>query len=273
MADSGSRFLVIDGMRVRYKRAGRGRPVLLLHGSGSSLDTFDLIARRLSTRNDVLRLDLPGFGLTGPRPDRDYRITTTTGTVRRILEALKIPPAVVGGTSLGGNIAWNLALDAPDAVSGLVLINATGYPGKKPPLPMRLARSPIGRALIRLSAGRAGVERSLRSSVGPGSQGAVTSELIDRVHAMMTRPGNMQAFIDFARTDQEDRSALVRRITTPTLVLRSEGMDGQHFTHDLPHAVERVRPAGGHLLTDEDPQWVADAIEAFLDTLDDREKP
>ncbi|WP_423463663.1 alpha/beta fold hydrolase [Promicromonospora sp. MS192] len=263
-----SRFVETDGLRVHYKRVGGGPTLLLLHGSGSSLDTFDPVAERLALRADVLRLDLPGFGLTGPRPDRDYRISTTAGTVRRTLEELGISRAVVAGNSLGGNIAWNLALDAPTLVDALVLINATGYPGKKPPLAMRLARSPVGRAVIRLGSGRAAVERNLRASVGPGSRDSVTPALVDRVHAMLNRPGNQEAFIDFARTTQQDRSALIPRITAPTLVISSHGMDGQHFARDLPQASEQVHPTGGHLLPDEDPDWVASAIEHFLDSLD-----
>ncbi|MDR6144035.1 pimeloyl-ACP methyl ester carboxylesterase [Microbacterium foliorum] len=253
-------------MRVRYAHQGSGRPLVLLHGSGSSLETFDPIVERLARRAKVIRLDLPGFGHTGPRPDGDYRIETFARTVARALTALGVRGAVVAGNSLGGNIAWNLALEAPELVEGLVLINATGYPGKALPLPMRLARNPIGRVLIRLSSSRSGVARSVRSTVGPGS--SASPELIERTHANLTRPGNLQAFIDFSRTDQTDRTRLIRHVTVPVMVLRSAGMAGQRFAADLPHAAERVHLTGGHLLPDEDPGWLADALDDFLDDLD-----
>jgi pimeloyl-ACP methyl ester carboxylesterase len=88
--------------------------------------------------------------------------------------------------------------------------------------------------------------------------------MVDRAHDLMSRPGNRSAFVDFCNTDQPDRSAQISRIATPTLVLRSASIDGQHFTLDIPGAKELVHPHGGHLLPEEEPQWVADAIATFL---------
>ena len=87
---------------------------------------------------------------------------------------------------------------------------------------------------------------------------------MDRAHQLMNRPGNRSAFVDFCNTDQPDRSAEIPRITVPTLVLRSTGIDGRRFTRDIPGAEERVHPQGGHLLPEEEPQWVSDAVATFL---------
>lgn len=268
LIDADSLFVDVYGMRVHYKREGQGQPLVLLHGTGSSLHTFDLVARQLSDRFDVIRPDLPGFGLTGPRTDADYRTTTYVGFVTGFLDAVGVDSALIGGNSFGGLVAWNLALDRPDRVDALVLINATGYPSKSVPLTMRLARNPVGRLVLRVVGGsRAGIRRSLLANVGPGSTAAVTDELIDRMHAMMTRvPGNRQAFIDFARTEHPDRSAQIRDIRVSVAVLRSASIDGQHFERDLPDARSFVHPGGGHLLPDEDPTWVAASIDEFLST-------
>ena len=260
-----AQYVDVDGVRLYYKRVGGGMPVVLLHGSGSSLDTFDVVTDALANRADVIRFDLPGFGRSGPRIDRDYRMRTTAASIAAALRRLQIAPAVIVGTSLGGNIAWRLSLQAPDVVRGLVLINATGYPGKKTPAALRMARNPLGRAMLRLSASsKAGIARSLRGNMGPDSAHLVTRSLVDRVHRMMNRPGNIRAFIDFARTEQPDDSASIRHVAAPTLVLRSAGMDGQFFARDIAHASERVHPSAGHLLPDEDPAWVAESIDQFL---------
>ncbi|WP_367997455.1 alpha/beta fold hydrolase [Streptomyces sp. GMY02] len=137
-----ARFTVVEGMRVRYAREGSGPVVLLLHGSGSSLDAYDAVTARLRTSFDVIRPDLPGCGLTGPRPDRDYRIAAYTRFVAGFLDDQDVRACTLVGHSLGGNIAWNFALDHPARTTGLVLLNATGYPGKTLPLAMRLARTP-----------------------------------------------------------------------------------------------------------------------------------
>lgn len=258
-----SRFVVVGGLRIHYKRAGRGPALVLLHGSASSLQHFDRAAELLSESFDVIRPDLPGFGLTGPRADRDYRVPAYTATVAGLLEALGLPRYAVAGNSLGGYIAWNLALDHPERLTGLVLINATGYPEKEVPAGLRLTRNPLLRPLLRRVMPRGAIERNLRSSVGPHST-IVDDALVDRAHQLMNRPGNRSAFVDFCNTDQPDRSAQIPRITAPTLVLRSAGINGQHFARDIPGAEEAVHCDGGHLLPEEEPRWVADAIATFL---------
>jgi pimeloyl-ACP methyl ester carboxylesterase len=257
--DADSRFVSVDGLRVHYKRAGRGPVVVLVHGTTSSTHGFERVAALLSPSFDVVRLDLPGFGLTGPRADRDYRVPTYASTLARFLTELGVARYAVAGNSLGGNIAWHLALDHPERVSDLVLINATGYPEKTLPAGLRLARNPLARPLLRRWLPRRATERSLRAAVGPQST-IVDDAMVDRVHGLMNR----SAFVDFANTDQPDRSAEITRVSVPTLVLRSAAIDGQHFTRDIPGSRELVHAGGGHLLPEEDPEWVAAAIGEFL---------
>jgi pimeloyl-ACP methyl ester carboxylesterase len=258
-----SRCVSVDGQRIHYKCAGAGRYLLLLHGSGSSLQCFDGVSARLQQNFTVIRPDLPGFGLTGPRPDRDYRIETYVAFVARFMEVLKVSQYAVGGNSLGGNIAWNLALDCPNQLDGLILINATGYPGKSLPSGLRLARNPLLRPLIRRWLPRAATAKNLRSAVGPNTI-MVNDALVDRVHGLMSLPGNRSAFVDFANTDQRDRSREIPNIDVPTLVLRSAEVDGQYFAKNIKASQEHIHACGGHLLPEEDPKWVAAAIQDFL---------
>src|SRR3974377_1296387 len=81
--DRHSQFISVDGMRVHFKREGRGPTIVLLHGSGSSLHCFSQVAATLASTCDVVRLDLPGFGLTGPRLDRDYRLESYVSFLER----------------------------------------------------------------------------------------------------------------------------------------------------------------------------------------------
>ncbi len=261
--ERGSSYCSVAGIRVRYVREGTGPTVVLLHGSGSSLDAFDAVARRLRDRREVVRMDLPGFGLTGPRPDRDYRIGAYARFLDGLLGQLGIGSAVLVGNSLGGNIAWQYTLDFPDRVRGLVLVNATGYPEKSLPDAIRMARSPVIGQLLRRWGPRRAVARSLRQAAGRTD--VVDDALIDRVHAMGGRPGNRGAFVDFAKTDQVDRSQQISRISTPTLVVRGDLIDGQHFARDIAGSRELVLPGVGHLLPEEAPEDLADAILSFID--------
>lgn len=261
-----SRFATVDGMQIHYKRGGTGPAVLLLHGSGSSLYGVEAVAQKLQSSCDVIRPDLPGFGVTGPHPDRDYRVASYASTLVRFLDVIDVPRCTVVGNSLGGNIAWNLALENPDRVAALVLINATGYPEKELPAAMALVRNPEVAESLRREMPRAAVEHSLRQAAAPNSA-VIDAATVERAHRLWNRPGNPGAFVDFVNTDQPDRSAAIPAIAAPTLVLRSAGMDGQHFTRDITDSIEKVHPDGGHLLPQEDPQWVADAVTEFLHTL------
>lgn len=260
--DPTSQFFLIDGMHVHFKREGKGAPVVLLHGSGSSLHCFDEVVKKLTDDFEVIRLDLPGFGLTGPRPDRDYRIDTYVSLLKKFVDKLKISYFVLGGNSLGGNIAWNYALNFPNDVRHLILMNATGYPQKSLPLAMRLARNPIGRVLLRSMISRRSTRANLRKLMG-NRTAQVDEAMVDRVYAMIRRPGNLQAFIDIASTTQRDRSKDIPAIRVPTLVLRGESIDGQFFARDIPRSQEIVYQGVGHLMPDEVPSQVALAIRSI----------
>jgi len=266
-----SRFVAVDGLRIHYKRAGAGPPVLVVHGSGGSLHSVGAVSAAMSVFCDVIRLDLPGFGLSGPRADRDYRIRTYAATVHRFMDAIGVPQYAVVGHSLGGNIAWNLALDHPDNVTALVLINATGYPEKALPAAFKLMRNPLLKPLLRRWMPRSAVAGNLRKLVGPGSN-IVDDAMIDRVHALSNLPGNRSALVDMVNIDHADRSAEIRGIVAPTLVLRSRSIGGQHFARDIRGSQELVHPNAGHLLPEEQPQWVADASARFLKTFEQTER-
>src|SRR4029434_2508614 len=89
-------------------------------------------------------------------------------TLARFLDTVGVERCAVAGNSLGGNIAWNLAVDHPEHLNltGLVLINATGFPDKALPAAMPLARNPVIGQLLRRFMPRRAVERSLRQAVG-----------------------------------------------------------------------------------------------------------
>jgi pimeloyl-ACP methyl ester carboxylesterase len=259
-------FVEVDGVSVHYKRAGRGPALLLLHGTTSSLEHFDRAAAILQKNFDIVRPDLPGFGLTGPRPHGDYRVQTYVATIAKFMQQLGVDRYAVAGNSLGGNIAWNLALEYSHRLCALILVNATGYPEKSLPVGMRLARNPVVRPVMRMWMPRRMVERGLRQAVGSNSA-IVDDTMVTRVHRLWNRPGNRSAFVDFVNTDQPDRSSEISGINVPTLVLSSAGIDGQRFASDIPGAREAVHPDGGHLLPEEDPAWFAVHVSTFLHDL------
>ena len=74
-ANSESSFIALDGVNVHFRDEGNQNdsiPIVLLHGTASSLHTFDAWTNELKKTNRVVRLDLPAYGLTGPFPDGQF---------------------------------------------------------------------------------------------------------------------------------------------------------------------------------------------------------
>ena len=143
-----SSFISVDGMNVHFRDEGNARdsiPIVLIHGTGSSLHTFEDWTTRLKQDYRVVRMDLPAYGLTGPFPDRDYSIDKYVDFIKQFLTSLGIEKCVLGGNSLGGNIAWHFTTKYPEMVDKLILIDASGYPFKAKSMPMafRLAQTPV----------------------------------------------------------------------------------------------------------------------------------
>src|SRR6266849_4269814 len=87
-------------------------------------------------------MDLPGFGLTGPNRDDDYRIDTYVEFLEVFRKRLGLDGFALARNSLGGHIAWSYAVAHPARVRALVLVDPTGYPIDRPALLFRLARIP-----------------------------------------------------------------------------------------------------------------------------------
>src|SRR6202522_99177 len=119
-------FVSLDGMDVHLRDEGPRddpMPIVLIHGTSSNLHTWDGWAAGLEKTRRVVRMDLPGFGLTGPAPDGDYSPQRYSHFVIDLLDKLSINRVVLVGNSLGGSIAWLTAATRPDRVAKLILID------------------------------------------------------------------------------------------------------------------------------------------------------
>ncbi|HEY4545772.1 MAG TPA: alpha/beta hydrolase [Pedomonas sp.] len=127
--DASSRYMTIGGMSIRYKDEGRGPAIVLLHGSHSSLDGYDDLARGLADEYRVIRFDMPGMGLSSA-VSQDEATTTPYGDdiLRELLDGLGVKSATLVGVSSGGAIAYYFASLYPDRVDALVLTNVPSEP-------------------------------------------------------------------------------------------------------------------------------------------------
>ena len=161
-----SGFAEIDGVRIHYQEKGLGTPLVLLHGYTSSTYSWKDVFEPLSRNFRVIALDLKGFGFSG-KPDGDYTRRAQAQLVAHLLDHLKIEKAWLVGSSMGGEVALNVALANPQRVAGLILIDSSGVDvtggGSLAPAYVRIPF--VGRALTALALSsdklvREGLEKS-----------------------------------------------------------------------------------------------------------------
>lgn len=269
-----SQLIALQGMAVHMRDVGPRDdpvPIVLLHGTAASLHTWDGWAAALAEQRRVITVDLPGFGLTGPEPKGDYRIERYVQFVVGLLDTLGVKRCVLGGNSLGGEIAWNTALAAPDRVERLILVDAVGYPLDFFDLPLgfQIALIPGLNRLTEIALPRPLVAASVRDVYGDASR--VTADAVDRYYELALRAGNRRALAQRLRqADNADRSERIRAIAQPTLILWG-GRDrlippahGERFARDI-RASRHVRFDDlGHVPQEEDPARTVAEVKRFL---------
>jgi pimeloyl-ACP methyl ester carboxylesterase len=263
-------YLDVAGLRLHVRDSGaREAPaVILLHGFGSSLHTWEPLARALSAEYRVIRFDLPGFGLTGVDPSGDYTDARSVLVLGALMERLGLARASLIGNSIGGKIAWNFAALHPERVDRLVLISPDGFAspgfeyGKKPHVPplVRLMRYALPAFMV-------------RQSLAPayGDPAMLTDELVARYHELMLAPGVRGAMI--ARMEQvmlEVPVPMLRRIQAPTLLLWGEKdamipvANAADYLREMSDARLATFPGLGHVPQEEAPDLTSAEIRRFL---------
>lgn len=269
-----SMFIELDGMQVHVRDTGPRddpQPIVLLHGMASSLHTWEGWRLALEKDRRVISVDLPGFGLTGPSPQGEYHIEGYTRFVLRLLDTLGVRRVVLAGNALGGEIAWQTALLAPDRVRKLILVDSDGY--QLSPLSQPIAFQIAGARSLRWISERilprSVIESSVRNVFGHPHK--VTQDRVDRYFELSLRVGNRRAL--FQRMDQSESGAKeqqIRLIKQPVLVLwgAKDGMApvafADRFCGDITVCQKVVFPDLGHIPQEESPAQTLVPVLDFL---------
>jgi len=273
-APAPSKFITVQGMDVHYRDEGKPGdplPIVLIHGTGASLHTWEPMVAELKASYRVITLDIPAFGLTGPNPKRDYSAEFYTSFMQAFLKALSVDSCIMGGNSLGGSIAWNYALSYPAAVKKLILIDASGYPttAKSMPIAFRIARTPVLKHLLKYLGARSLAAKSIEDVYADPSR--VQPEIVDRYYDMYLREGNRQALLDrMATSFHPDTYLKINTLQMPTLILWGEEdklipvENAYRFQKDLPHDTLVILKNLGHVPMEEDPKTTTEVVRSFL---------
>jgi pimeloyl-ACP methyl ester carboxylesterase len=242
--------------------------IIMLHGFGASLHTFEPWAQALDGTNRVIRFDLPGSGLSEPDPTGIYTDARSMDLLLALMDRLGISKASLVGNSIGGRLAWTFAATHPDRVNKLVLISPDGFAspgfayGRAPEVPrvLTIMRYVLPRFLLRMNL--------VAAYANPE---ALTDQTLERYHALLLASGNRAALIERMRqTVLRDPVPLLRRIQAPVLLLwgQKDAMipiaNAADYLGALPQATLVTLPGLGHVPQEEDPEASLVPVRDFL---------
>jgi len=250
-------------------RGARGAPaVLMIHGFGSSLQTWDAWAAALSDEWRVVRLDLPGSGLSGPDSTNDYTDARTHALLIELLAQLDLASVAVIGHSIGGRIAWSFASNYPERVERLVLVAPDGFAspgfeyGSAPEIPasLGLMRYVLPKFLLRMNL-----------EVAYGNPYNLSADMTQTYYDLLRAPGNREALLARLRqTVLPDPVPLLERVQAPVLLVWGESDQMIPVTNSADYQrhlddVQLVRlPDLGHVPQEEAPAATVGYVEQFL---------
>jgi pimeloyl-ACP methyl ester carboxylesterase len=239
-----------------------------LHGFGSSLHTWDEWSKSLEKNYRVIRLDLPGFGLSGENDDNDFSDTHDIAVIMGLLNELGVNKASLIGNSLGGKLAWRIASTYPDRVEKLVLISPDGFASEgfdydKQPEPSFM-----------LSAMTIALPKPLlKMSLAPAyaNTNSLTTAMVDRYHDLMRAPGVRKSIVArFNQTVLKDPVPLLKNIQADTLLMWGENdamipiANASDYLKVIPKVRLDVLPNTGHLPQEEHVQPGLTVLQKFL---------
>ena len=242
--------------------------LVLLHGFGASLQTWDAWAGELEKDKRVLRFDVPGFGLSGPAANNDYSDAAEVTRLLALLDQLGLQQVALGGHSMGGRIAWNFAVAHPERVSHLILVSPDGFPDPNSASENTYKVSPLlGLMHYSLPAW------ALKMGVAPayGDESLLTPQVLRRYHDMMRAPGVRAAAMERMRQSRNiDPVPLLQSLKMPVLLVWGEKdafipiSNAQDYLKVIPQATLVSIPNAGHVVHEEAPMASVQAVQAFL---------
>jgi pimeloyl-ACP methyl ester carboxylesterase len=281
LVDEDSQFIEVNGIDVHYKVYGQGEPVfILLHGFGANLFSWREVTAPLSQMGTVIAYDRPAFGLT-ERPmkwegENPYSQEAQVKLVIGLMDALGVEQAILVGNSAGGTISMLTALEHPERVQSLVLVDPAVYAGGGAPAWVRpllgtLQMRHIGPLIARQIQTR-GPELIELAWHDPSK---VTAEIMEGYQKPLRVENWDKALWELTLSSRE--SGLAERLSEfdlPILVITGDDdrivptEQSLRLAEEIPNAQLTVIPQCGHVPHEECPDVFLQAVTIFLDKLE-----
>ena len=252
---------------------------MLVHGYSASLNTWDAWVRNLRKDYRVIRLDLPGHGLSRCVDNDEIGIEQFIASIDRVTHSLDVDQFTLVGSSMGGHTAWAYALAHPDRLDGLVLVDAAGWlsaPGEddKDPVIFKLLRNGFARNVMKDLDMSALIRSGLENSFADPK--LVTDEMVERYSAMSRAPCHREALLKIMSGTTLRVPASKERlsaIAVPTLILHGDTDNlipvahAEKFADAIPGSKLIIYPESGHIPQEEQPVASVEDFRAFLATI------
>jgi len=272
----GSRFGNVNGVRLHYLAAGKGEPIVLLHGYAQNSHMWRPLMAQLAETNTVIAPDLRGFGQSG-KPPAGYDKKTLAQDIHALCQSLGLERIRLAGHDIGLMVAYAYAAQFPAEVERIVLMDAF-LPGVGDWSKVWLLRDLwhfhfYGETPLKLVKGRERIYFEHFWNGFAANPKKSVSERDRRFYAKSyAKPGAMAAGFEVFRAFEQDGKDFAKfaetKLTMPMLVLSGEKAGGQFLIDQgrmVDDNVEGVLVKGsGHWLVDEAPDQVLPKLKEFL---------
>ena len=269
-ANQHSQFIEIEGMNVHYRDEGEGQAIVLLHGTGASLHTWDKWTAELKKSYRVIRLDLPAYGLTGPHPENKYSLPDYSSFLNSFVDSIGVDNFILSGNSLGGAIAWYYTTEYQNKVKLLSLLDPGGFYNKEKqsPLVFRLARAPGINKILRYVTPRFFIKNTLKEVYYDKTK--LTDKKIDTYRDLILRENNRESFINRTNSSPVDYTQRLKSIIIPAQIIWGNEDEwisvdnAKLFSEALPNNRVDIMKETGHLPMEERPYESLELLLNFI---------
>ncbi|MES2621330.1 MAG: alpha/beta hydrolase [Bacteroidota bacterium] len=270
LSDPASHFITWRGAEIHYTDEGSGFPLLMIHGFGGNYRNFQSLSDLMKNDYRVIRIDLPGFGLSDfptVKENEDY-ITDYREYLGFILDTLHLDSVYVIGNSMGGGVTWMMAGDHHDKVKKIVLLDAAGYDtenvaNKLAMFKFKSVRSAFDKGMP-LFMSESGMAKGYADDL------KINQAEVALNNKFTNREGNIRHMLNLATASKFPDSALIPRVQCPALIVwgkQDEIIPLEHaerFKRDIKNSRVVVYDTCGHMPMMELPERTQADIEQFF---------
>ena len=255
--------LRVNGIDLYYEMTGAGQPVVLIHGLGSSTRDWEFQTHDLAKEYQVITFDLRGHGQSD-KPAGPYSISMFASDAAGLLKSLGVVSAHIVGISLGGGVAFQLAIDAPAVVKTLVIVNSGPSMGGTPEERKKEIES---RVTLVNKMGMSAMSQALAPRLFPKPEDVSLRDTFVARWAENDSRAYLDALLSMADWNVTHQLASIK---CPTLVIASDQDYSplalkEEYVKQMPHAELEVIGDAHHAVPLEHPQAFNAILKRFLD--------